>query len=228
MLNQGISAQDEDRTGTQGVSRSGHGAVESFEWRSAWTPAWRGTLLLFLLTGLIYPLLVTGVAQGVFPEQANGSLVKDEKGALVGSRLIGQPFQAAGYFHGRLSAAGSGYDGMASSGSNLGPTSEVLTARVVAEVARLKQENPGQTEPVPVSLVTASGSGLDPQLPVEAVMWQLPRVAAVRGVPVARLKSLVESRVEAPVPGLGGTPMVNVLELNLSLDRQVGAMDGRP
>lgn len=193
-------------------------------------PALVMTGLFFLLTGILYPMGVTVLAQLLFADEANGSLVRQElgpessqgNGPVVGSALIGQPFVSPAYLQPRPSAAGTGYDGMASGGSNLGPTSQALQKRVQAEIVRLQAENPQKTAPIPVALVTASGSGLDPHLPVEAVRWQLPRIAAARQVELARLESLLESRVETPLAGLGGAPMVNVLRFNLALDRQLG------
>jgi len=206
------------------VSRpGGAGSSSGGQTQPLLRPALILTGLLFLLTGILYPLGVTALAQLLFAEEANGSLVRQENGLVVGSALIGQPFVSPAYVQPRPSAAGTGYDGMASGGSNLGPTSQALQKRVQAEVMRLKAENPHQTAPIPVALVTASGSGLDPHLPVEAVRWQLPRIAAARQTDVARLESLLNTLVETPLPGLGGAPMVNVLAFNLALDRQLGA-----
>ncbi len=184
--------------------------------------ALRMTIVTLLLTGLAYPLVVTSITQVVFPRQASGSLVS-VGGRVVGSELIGQRFALPAYFQPRPSAAGAnGYDASASSGSNLGPTSRKLRDRVAAEAARLRVENPGAPGPVPVELVTASGSGLDPHLSPEAARWQAPRVAAARGVPLDAVLALVAGRAEGRTFGLLGEPHVNVLLLNLDLDRRLG------
>src|SRR2546426_1980638 len=184
--------------------------------------ALRMTLVTLVLTGLAYPLALTGLAQILFPARANGSLVTAGN-RVVGSELIGQRFQKAGYFHGRPSAAGTdGYDATSSSGSNLGPTSKALHDRIAAEITRLRIENPGATGPIPVELVTASGSGLDPHVNEDAARWQAPRVAAARGVPAAEVEALIASHTEGRWLGLLGEPRVNVLRLNLELDRRFG------
>jgi K+-transporting ATPase ATPase C chain len=185
--------------------------------------ALRTTIVTLVLTGLIYPFFMTGIAQVLFPWRANGSLVTDEKGQVIGSELIGQGFANPAYFQPRPSAAGEkGYDATASGGSNLGPTSKKLQDRIDDNLKRLKAENPEAAGPVPAELVTASASGLDPHLSPESMLWQLPRVAKARGVARERIKAVVESRVEGRTFGILGEPRVNVLMVNLALDRQFG------
>lgn len=184
--------------------------------------ALRTTVVTLILTGIIYPLVVTGLAQFLFPHRANGSLVTDERGQVVGSELIGQGFTHPAYFHPRPSAAGNGYDATASSGSNLGPTSKKLQDRVAQDVQLLKEENPGAVGAVPIELVTTSGSGLDPHLSPTAALWQVPRIANARRVTPERVRAVMEAITEGRDLGILGEPRVNVLALNLALDRQFG------
>jgi len=184
--------------------------------------ALRATLVTLILTGILYPLGMTALAQVLFPSAANGSLAKDESGKVVGSRLLGQNFANPAYFQPRPSAAGNGYDPLASGGSNFGPTSAKLQDRVKADIARLHKDNPDAIGDIPAELVTASGSGLDPHLSPVGARWQVPRVAHVRGVSAARITAALEEAVSGRDFGFLGEPTVNVLELNLALDRQFG------
>ena len=175
------------------------------------------TIVTTAVFGIGYPLVVTGLAQMLFPDQANGSLIERD-GKAVGSRLIGQPFAGAGYFWSRPSAAGKGYDATASGGSNLGPTNATLIKRVETERARLAATNPGT--PVPVELVTTSASGLDPHLSPAGALFQVPRVARERGLDEAVIRDLVQAQTDGREFGFFGEPRVNVLELNLALDER--------
>jgi potassium-transporting ATPase KdpC subunit len=188
--------------------------------------ALRVTAVTLVLTGLVYPLVTTGLAQVLFPRRAAGSFVTDEAGRVVGSEFIGQGFAAPGYFHPRPSAAGKdGWDATGSTGSNLGPTSKKLRDGAADALAKLRAENPGAPGPPPVELVTASGSGLDPHLSPAGALWQVPRVARARHVAEDRVRTLVESQIERRDLWVLGEPRVNVLVLNLALDRQFGALD---
>jgi K+-transporting ATPase ATPase C chain len=182
--------------------------------------ALRLTVVTLVLTGLVYPLAMTGLAQVLFPHRANGSLIAAEDGRIVGSELIGQSFRRAEYFQPRPSAAGAGYDGANSSGSNLGPTSARLRARVTAELDRLRLENPDAAGLVPSDLVTAAASGLDPDISPEAALWQVQRVARARHIDESSLRALVASHTEGRQLGFLGEPRVNVLLLNLELDER--------
>ena len=179
------------------------------------------TIATTVLLGIVYPLLVTGLAQLIFPKQANGGLIQGKDGVLIGSRLIGQPFSGPSYFHSRPSAAGAaGYDATASGGSYLGPTNAQLIARVNGSVAKLQAENPGAA--VPVDLVTTSASGLDPDISPAAAEFQIKRVASERKVPEAEVGRLVMENFQNRQWGFLGETRVNVLALNIALDARYG------
>jgi potassium-transporting ATPase KdpC subunit len=179
-------------------------------------PAVAMTVVLTVLTGLVYPLVVTGLAQAIFPDKAAGSLI-EKNGKVIGSRLIGQPFSGEGYFHSRPSAAGPGYDGASSGGTNLGPTTRKLIEEQVGVAAKARrEENPGA--PIPVDLVTSSASGLDPHITPAAAEFQLPRVARAREMSQDEVRRLVREHTKGRQFGVLGEVRVNVLELNLALD----------
>jgi K+-transporting ATPase ATPase C chain len=194
-------------------------------------PAIVFVIALTLITGVVYPFAITGIAQALFPYQAQGSLIERD-GKVVGSALIGQTFTSDRYFHGRPSATvtpdpndstktvPAPYNAANSGGSNLGPTSKAMIERIQGDIDKLKQENP--SAPVPADLVTTSGSGLDPHISPDAALFQVPRIAKARNVPQDRVRRLVIENTGTPLAGLLGEPRVNVLELNLALDRIAG------
>jgi K+-transporting ATPase ATPase C chain len=187
-------------------------------------PAVMLTLVITVLTGLVYPLVVTGLSQVLFPHRANGSLI-EANGKVVGSELIGQKFTRPEYFHGRPSAAGdNGYDAANSGATNLGPTNQALVNRVRDDVKKFRQENPTYTGPIPADLLTTSASGLDPHISPASAFAQVDRVAKARGVAADAVRRTVEQRVEGRQFGIFGEPRVNVLALNLDLDKAFGAV----
>ena len=173
------------------------------------------TVVTTVLLGIVYPFVVTGIAQLIFPNQANGSLIT-ANGKILGSRLIGQPFSSPGYFRSRPSAAGAGYDARNSGGSNLGPTNKTLVDRMAGGVQKAQSENPGA--PVPMDLVTTSASGLDPHISPEAAAFQVPRIARERNMGENDVSALIANHTQGRQLGFLGEPRVNVLELNLDLD----------
>ena len=175
------------------------------------------TVATTILLGIIYPLVVTLFAQALFHDKANGQLIRKD-GELIGSRIIGQPFVSEKYFHSRPSAAGNGYDAANSSGSNLGPTNQKLVDRIKSDTAIAQADNPNT--PVPIDLVTTSGSGLDPDITPAAALFQVPRIARVRGLSEDQIRALVRSQIQKRQFGILGEPRVNVLQLNLALDEQ--------
>lgn len=182
-------------------------------------PALSMIIVMTVITGVAYPLGVTGIAQSVFPAQANGSLIAKD-GHVIGSELIGQSFTGPGYFWGRPSAAGTGYDAANSSGSNYGPTSKALIDGATANIERLKAAHPNQKGPVPADLVTASGSGLDPHITPASAQWQVERVATARQASFDTVQQLVTEHTDGRSLGVLGDPRVNVLKLNLALDER--------
>jgi K+-transporting ATPase ATPase C chain len=178
------------------------------------------TIVSAVALGLIYPLIVWGLGAVLFHHQAGGSLIVDKTGTVIGSELVGQNWTKRGYFHGRPSAAGKGYDPTSTGGTNLGPTSKKLIDATKSTIAALKKANPGATGPVPMDLVTSSGSGIDPDVSPEGAYYQVPRVAKARGLSAGAVRALVAAHVIPRQFGLLGEPRVNVLDLNRALDAQ--------
>jgi K+-transporting ATPase ATPase C chain len=185
-------------------------------------PAVMLTLVITVLTGLVYPLVVTGLSQAFFPHQANGSLIT-VNGKIVGSSLIGQKFTRPEYFHGRPSGAGDGYDAANSGATNLGPTNQALVNRVRDDIKKFRQENPTYTGPIPADLLTSSASGLDPHISPASAYAQIDRVAKARGSSADAVRQAIDRHVEGRQFGIFGEPRVNVLELNLDLDHTFAA-----
>jgi len=183
---------------------------------SVWKTAIRYTILMTILFGILYPLVITGIAGVMFPRQAAGSLIQMKDGKVIGSQLLAQSFTADRYFHPRPSAAGNGYDATSSGGSNLAQSNKQLVDRIQSAIDKLAKENPGK--PVPIDLVTASGSGLDPDITPDAAYFQAPRVAKARGVSEERVRELIAQHTTQRQLLVLGEPRVNVLELNLALD----------
>ena len=191
--------------------------------KKQWKIAIRTTIVTIVLLGVIYPYLITALAQMLFPARANGSLITDGDGKIVGSEIIAQPFMNPAYLQPRPSAAGEkGWDGTSSGGSNFGVTSKKLQERVAADVKRLKEENPDQPAPIPAELVTASGSGLDPDLSPAGALWQAPRIAKARKTSPDKIAAIINAAVEGRMLGFIGEPRVNTIRVNLELDRQFG------
>jgi len=187
-------------------------------WRKQIRPVLMIFIVLTVITGVVYPLVVTGIAQVFFPKQANGSLLFSKDGKLLGSALIGQNFDDPKYFWGRLSATTPAYNASSSSGSNLGPSNSALIDAVKARIAALKAADPGNPAPIPVDLVTASGSGLDPQLSLAGTYYQLSRVARRRNLPEKTVRKIIAENTSGRFLGVSGEPTVNILQVNLALD----------
>lgn len=196
-----------------------HAAATQETQHSVWGTSIRFTILTTILVGLLYPLFITGIAQVVFPHQANGSLILKD-GHVIGTQLLAQSFTADKYFHPRPSAAGAGYDATSSGGSNLAQSNAKLVQRIQGDIDKLQAANPGK--PVPIDLVTTSGSGLDPDITPDAAYYQAARVAKARGLSEQQVRALVVAHITGRTFGLLGEPRVNVLLLNLDLDKASG------
>jgi K+-transporting ATPase ATPase C chain len=194
------------------------GSSEGTSIRSTLMIAVRYTLITTVLLGIVYPLLITGIAQLTMRNKADGQLIV-RNGQVIGSAIIGQSFTGARYFHSRPSAAGNGYDATSSGGSNLAQSNKQLVTRIQTDVAAWHKQDPDAKGPVPIGLVTASASGLDPDISPEDALYQVPMVAAARHLPESTVRALVEAHIEGRTFGILGEPRVNVLELNLALDR---------